>query len=195
MRVSGVPSMGNALVFSTGPTTFPTIWAWTLHLKSVDIMQIQYNKEMHWYFWTELWYWSVGESVVHCTIEKQTANVYCGLVYLLCLLLFILNKVLLHKVCPFLCSRVLIPGNKDLMVFKKANVNTFIERPQVESILQDITWPQRWAQRIFIYMKQLWMIIVKQILVQIECSFTNIQCKFITLHLQYFNCCCKDAKY
>lgn len=64
------------------------------------------------------------------------------------------------------------------MVFKEANVNIFIARPQVESILQDITLPQRGARWIFIYVKQLWVITAKQSLVQI-----NIQCTSITLHL------------
>lgn len=59
-----------------------------------------------------------------------------------------------------------MPANTDLVVFEKANVNIFIEQPQVESILQDITQPQMGTKDIYILYMQLWMITVKQILVQ-----------------------------
>lgn len=80
----------------------------------------------------------IEESVVHHAVVKQTPNVGCGMVYLLCPVLFILNKALLllayTKYVHFLHSRVSSLGNRDLIVFNKANVNIFIEWPKAESI-------------------------------------------------------------
>lgn len=80
------------------------------------------------------------------------------------------------------------------MVFKKANVNIFIERPQVESILQDITWPQRWAQWTFIYINQLWMITVKQILVQMKCPLPAFKAHLLLFIYTVFQLLLKRCK-